>query len=155
MSLCASKTGASCSATTPHVSALLDRLLHHAHVLKCGPKSYRTRAGREESAHPRNRADHRAGGALQAPRPRSAVTALALAPCVRRWSLVSQRFAAGAAAPVKPGGRSWPRTAGVRRERREGWRGYAPESTIERTLASSTSTATQLSSANPNWPVLK
>lgn len=28
------------------VSALLDRLLHHAHVLKCGPKSYRTRAGR-------------------------------------------------------------------------------------------------------------
>jgi hypothetical protein len=115
MSLCASKTGASCSATTPHVSALLDRLLHHAHVLKCGPKSYRTRAGREESAHPRNRADHRAGGALQAPRPRSAVTALALAPCVRRWSLVSQRFAAGAAAPVKPGGRSWPRTAGVRR----------------------------------------
>jgi hypothetical protein len=114
MSLCASKTGASCSATTPHVSALLDRLLHHAHVLKCGPKSYRTRAGREESAHPRNRADHRAGGALQAPRPRSAVTALALAPCVRRWSLVSQRFAAGAAAPVKPGGRSWPRTAGER-----------------------------------------
>ena len=34
------------------VSALLDRLLHHAHVLKCGPKSYRTRAGREESAQP-------------------------------------------------------------------------------------------------------
>ena len=28
------------------VSALLDRLLHHAHVLKCGPKSFRTRAGR-------------------------------------------------------------------------------------------------------------
>lgn len=26
------------------VSALLDRLLHHAHVLKCGPRSYRTRA---------------------------------------------------------------------------------------------------------------
>ena len=25
------------------VSALLDRLLHHAHVLKCGPRSYRTR----------------------------------------------------------------------------------------------------------------
>jgi DNA replication protein DnaC len=24
------------------VSAMLDRLLHHAHVLKCGPKSYRT-----------------------------------------------------------------------------------------------------------------
>lgn len=32
------------------VSALLDRLLHHAHVLKCGPKSYRTRAGRDDSA---------------------------------------------------------------------------------------------------------
>ena len=28
------------------VSAMLDRLLHHAHVLKCGPRSYRThRAG--------------------------------------------------------------------------------------------------------------
>lgn len=26
------------------VSALLDRLLHHAHVLKCGPKSWRTRS---------------------------------------------------------------------------------------------------------------
>jgi DNA replication protein DnaC len=25
------------------VSALLDRLLHHAHVLTCGPKSWRTR----------------------------------------------------------------------------------------------------------------
>jgi DNA replication protein DnaC len=30
------------------VSALLDRLLHHAHVLKCGPKSYRTRAGKPD-----------------------------------------------------------------------------------------------------------
>src|SRR5215210_7906728 len=28
---------------TAAVSALLDRLLHHAHVLKCGPKSWRTR----------------------------------------------------------------------------------------------------------------
>jgi DNA replication protein DnaC len=27
---------------TAAVSALLDRLLHHAHVLKCGPKSWRT-----------------------------------------------------------------------------------------------------------------
>ena len=27
------------------VSALLDRLLHHAHVLKCGPRSWRTRTG--------------------------------------------------------------------------------------------------------------
>ena len=25
------------------VAAALDRLLHHAHVLKCGPKSWRTR----------------------------------------------------------------------------------------------------------------
>ena len=32
------------------VTALLDRLLHHAHVLKCGPKSYRTRASRADSA---------------------------------------------------------------------------------------------------------
>jgi DNA replication protein DnaC len=31
------------------VTALLDRLLHHAHVLKCGPKSYRTRATRADS----------------------------------------------------------------------------------------------------------
>ena len=29
------------------VSALLDRLLHHAHVLKCGPKSWRTRVGKD------------------------------------------------------------------------------------------------------------
>lgn len=28
---------------TAAVSALLDRLLHHAHLLKCGPKSWRTR----------------------------------------------------------------------------------------------------------------
>lgn len=28
---------------TASVSALLDRLLHHAHVLKCGPRSWRTR----------------------------------------------------------------------------------------------------------------
>jgi DNA replication protein DnaC len=27
------------------VTALLDRLLHHAHVLKCGPKSWRTKIG--------------------------------------------------------------------------------------------------------------
>jgi DNA replication protein DnaC len=27
---------------TAAVSALLDRLLHHAHVIKCGPKSWRT-----------------------------------------------------------------------------------------------------------------
>jgi len=27
------------------VSAMLDRLLHHAHVLKCGPRSYRTARG--------------------------------------------------------------------------------------------------------------
>jgi hypothetical protein len=25
------------------VSAMLDRLLHHGHVLKCGPRSWRTR----------------------------------------------------------------------------------------------------------------
>jgi DNA replication protein DnaC len=28
---------------TATVSAMLDRLLHHAHVLKCGPKSWRTK----------------------------------------------------------------------------------------------------------------
>jgi DNA replication protein DnaC len=27
---------------TAAVSALLDRLLHHAHVLQCGPRSWRT-----------------------------------------------------------------------------------------------------------------
>ena len=33
------------------VSAMLDRLLHHAHVLKCGPRSYRThRAGLSDAA---------------------------------------------------------------------------------------------------------
>ena len=29
---------------TAAVTALLDRLLHHAHVLKCGPRSWRTKA---------------------------------------------------------------------------------------------------------------
>jgi DNA replication protein DnaC len=28
------------------VSAMLDRLPHHSHVLKCGPKSWRTRVGK-------------------------------------------------------------------------------------------------------------
>jgi DNA replication protein DnaC len=28
---------------TAAVTAMLDRLLHHAHVLKCGPKSWRTK----------------------------------------------------------------------------------------------------------------
>jgi len=27
------------------VSAMLDRLLHHGHVLKCGPRSWRTKTG--------------------------------------------------------------------------------------------------------------
>jgi DNA replication protein DnaC len=27
------------------VTALLDRLLHHAHILKCGPRSWRSHAG--------------------------------------------------------------------------------------------------------------
>src|SRR6201988_561107 len=31
-------------ADTAAVSAMLDRLLHHGHVLKCGPRSWRTRA---------------------------------------------------------------------------------------------------------------
>ena len=26
---------------TPAVTAMLDRMLHHGHVLKCGPKSWR------------------------------------------------------------------------------------------------------------------
>jgi hypothetical protein len=34
--------GASCSAI-PLPSPRLDRLLHHAHVLKCGPRSWRTK----------------------------------------------------------------------------------------------------------------
>ncbi len=29
---------------TAAVTALLDRLLHHAHVLKCGPRSWRTKS---------------------------------------------------------------------------------------------------------------
>jgi DNA replication protein DnaC len=35
---------------TAAVSAMLDRLLHHAHVLTCGPKSWRTRLQTERSA---------------------------------------------------------------------------------------------------------
>ena len=34
---------------TAAVTALLDRLLHHAHVLKCGPRSWRTRLQGERS----------------------------------------------------------------------------------------------------------
>jgi DNA replication protein DnaC len=33
---------------TAAVTALLDRLLHHAHVLKCGPKSWRTKLRADE-----------------------------------------------------------------------------------------------------------
>ena len=29
----------------PAVSAMLDRLLHHGHLLKCGPRSWRAKAG--------------------------------------------------------------------------------------------------------------
>jgi DNA replication protein DnaC len=35
---------------TAAVSALLDRVLHHAHVLTCGPKSWRTRLHTERAA---------------------------------------------------------------------------------------------------------
>jgi DNA replication protein DnaC len=34
---------------TAAVSAMLDRLLHHGHVLKCGPRSWRTKLGGNES----------------------------------------------------------------------------------------------------------
>jgi DNA replication protein DnaC len=30
------------------VTAMLDRLLHHGHVLKCGPRSWRTKVGANE-----------------------------------------------------------------------------------------------------------
>ena len=33
---------------TAAVSAMLDRLLHHGHVLKCGPRSWRTKIGANE-----------------------------------------------------------------------------------------------------------
>jgi hypothetical protein len=32
------------------VTAMLDRLLHHGHVLKCGPRSWRTKTGSPEKA---------------------------------------------------------------------------------------------------------
>ena len=35
-------------ADTAAVTAMLDRLLHHGHVLKCGPRSYRTKIGASE-----------------------------------------------------------------------------------------------------------
>jgi DNA replication protein DnaC len=35
---------------TAAITAMLDRLLHHAHVLTCGPKSWRTRLQSERSA---------------------------------------------------------------------------------------------------------
>ena len=36
---------------TAAVTALLDRLLHHAHVLKCGPRSWRTEVQTSLRAH--------------------------------------------------------------------------------------------------------
>jgi DNA replication protein DnaC len=35
---------------TAAVTAMLDRLLHHAHVLTCGPKSWRTRLTADQRA---------------------------------------------------------------------------------------------------------
>ena len=35
---------------TAAITAMLDRLLHHAHVLTCGPKSWRTRLHSERNA---------------------------------------------------------------------------------------------------------
>ncbi len=40
---------------TAAITALLDRLLHHAHILKCGPRSWRTKAhtdARQQEARP-------------------------------------------------------------------------------------------------------
>jgi len=39
---------ANCWATAPLVTAMLDRLLHHGHVLKCGPRSCAPKAGGPE-----------------------------------------------------------------------------------------------------------
>ena len=36
---------------TVAVTALLDRLLHHAHVLKCGPRSWRTKVQTDLRTH--------------------------------------------------------------------------------------------------------
>jgi DNA replication protein DnaC len=35
---------------TAAVAALLDRLLHHAHVMTCGPRSWRTRLQGDQRA---------------------------------------------------------------------------------------------------------
>jgi DNA replication protein DnaC len=32
------------------VSAMLDRLLHHGHVFKCGPRSWRTKIDRQDQS---------------------------------------------------------------------------------------------------------
>jgi DNA replication protein DnaC len=40
---------------TAAVTALLDRLLHHAHVLKCGPRSWRTKVATDLRADPATR----------------------------------------------------------------------------------------------------
>ena len=34
------------------VGAMLDRLLHHGHVIKCGPRSFRTRIGAQDLHEP-------------------------------------------------------------------------------------------------------
>jgi DNA replication protein DnaC len=38
------------------VTAMLDRLLHHGHVIKCGPRSWRTKAGVSDAALPSDEA---------------------------------------------------------------------------------------------------
>jgi len=37
------------------VSAMLDRLLHHGHVLKCGPRSWRTKPALREKANDKSK----------------------------------------------------------------------------------------------------
>ena len=46
---------------TAAVTAMLDRLLHHGHVLKCGPRSWRTKTTSREEANDKNKSNKDAG----------------------------------------------------------------------------------------------
>jgi len=41
------------------VSAMLDRLLHHGHVLKCGPRSWRTKTAAREKANDKSKSKNK------------------------------------------------------------------------------------------------
>ena len=72
---------------TAAVTALLDRLLHHAHVLTCGPRSWRTRLQSERTPHepvPARSAYDASRVGPRSPDPRRAISGYPLAATLTR-----------------------------------------------------------------------